>query len=184
MIDATAPGASTIATSAAISSVITALGSGVAPGLTTDDIGVGPMPGPSDTPAVQPGGASVWIPAGKSDEITAAAWDFTQYLVDPQVQSTWASATGYVPVRSDAVGLDPIASLYEADPRYRVAYDQMLAAADDPSAVVPALGPLREIRAQTADAVAATYAGADVAQVLAETAAAANALIETYNARN
>lgn len=184
MIDATAPGASTIATSAAISSVITALGSGVAPGLTTDDIGVGPMPGPSDTPAVQPGGASVWIPAGKSDEITAAAWDFAQYLVDPQVQSTWAAATGYVPVRSDAVGLDPIASLYEADPRYRVAYDQMLAAADDPSAVVPALGPLRQIRAQTADAVAATYAGADVAQVLAETAAAANALIETYNARN
>ncbi len=184
MIDAEAPAASTIATSAAISSVVAALGSGVAPGLTTDDIGIGPMPGPSDTPAVQPGGASVWIPAGKSDEVTAAAWDFTQYLVDAQVQSTWAADTGYVPIRTDAIELDPIASLYEDDPRYRVAYDQMLAAADDPSSVVPALGPLREIRAQTADAVAATYAGEDVAEVLAEAAAAANALIETYNARN
>ena len=184
LIDAEAPGASTIATSAAISSVITALGSGVAPGLTTDDIGIGPMPGPSDTPAAQPGGASVWIPAGKSDEVTAAAWDFTQYLVDPQVQSTWAAATVYVPVRSDAIALDQIATLYADAHRYRVAYDQMLAVADDPSSVVPALGPLREIRAQTADAVAATYAGADVAQVLAEAAAASNALIETYNARN
>ena len=184
MIDAEAPGASTIATSAAISSVVAALGSGVAPGLTTDDIGIGPMPGPSDTPAVQPGGASVWIPAGKSDEVTAAAWDFTQYLVDAQVQSTWAAATGYVPIRTDAVELDPIAALYEDDPRYRVAYDQMLAAADDPSSVVPALGPLREIRAQTADAVAAAYAGGDIAEILAETANASNALIDTYNARN
>jgi sn-glycerol 3-phosphate transport system substrate-binding protein len=184
MVDAEAPGASTIATSAALSSVIALLGSGAAPGLTPDDIGVGPMPGPSDTPAVQPGGASVWIPAGKSDEVTAAAWDFAQYLVDPQVQSTWAADTGYVPVRSDAVELDPIATLYADDPRYRVAYDQMLAAADDPSSVVPALGPLRQIRAQTADAVAATYAGADVVEVLATAAAASNALIETYNERN
>lgn len=184
MIDADAPGASTIATSAAISSVVAALGSGVAPGLTTDDIGIGPMPGPSDTPAAQPGGASVWIPVGKSDEVTAAAWDFTQYLVDAQVQSTWASATGYVPVRSDAVDLDPIAALYEDDPRYRVAYDQMLAAVDSESAVVPALGPLREIRSQTADAVAATYAGGDIAQILTEAATASNTLIETYNARN
>jgi sn-glycerol 3-phosphate transport system substrate-binding protein len=184
MIDEEAPGASTIATSAAISSVLAILGSGVVPGLTTDDIGIGPMPGPSDTPAAQPGGASVWIPAGKSDEVTAAAWDFTQYLADAQVQSTWAADTGYVPIRTDAVALDPIASLYQDDPRYRVAYDQMLAIADDPSSVVPALGPLREIRSQTADAVAATYAGGDIAQILTEAATASNALIETYNARN
>jgi sn-glycerol 3-phosphate transport system substrate-binding protein len=184
MIDEDAPAASTMATSAAISSVLVALGSGIAAGLTTDDIGIGPMPGPSDTPGVQPGGASVWIPSGKSDEVTAAAWDFTKYLVDPQVQSTWAAATGYVPIRTDAVELDPIASLYTVDPRYRVAYDQMLGTSDDPSSVVPALGPLREIRSQTADAVAATYAGGDIAQILSETAAASNALIETYNARN
>jgi sn-glycerol 3-phosphate transport system substrate-binding protein len=184
MIDEDAPAASTMATSAAISSVLVALGSGIAAGLTTDDIGIGPMPGPSDTPGVQPGGASVWIPSGKSDEVTAAAWDFTKYLVGPQVQSTWAAATGYVPIRTDAVELDPIASLYAVDPRYRVAYDQMLGTSDDPSSVVPALGPLREIRSQTADAVAATYAGGDIAQILSETAAASNALIETYNARN
>ncbi len=184
MIDASSPGASTIATSAAISSVIAALGSGIAPGLTPDDIGVGPMPGPSDTASVQPGGASIWLPAGKSDEATAAAWDFTRYLVEAQTQSTWASLTGYVPIRTDAVELDPIAALYEEDPRYRVAYDQMLPAADDSASVVPALGPLREIRAQTADAVAATYGGGDVEQILADAAAASNALIATYNQQN
>lgn len=184
MIDGAAPAASTIATSAAIASVVAALGSGVAPGLTSDDIGIGPMPGPSDTPAVQPGGASVWIPAGKSDEVTAAAWDFTTYLVDAQTQSTWAAATGYVPIRDDAVELDPIAALYAADPRFRVAYDQMLPTVDDASAVVPALGPLRAIRAQTADAVAATYAGGNIEQILADTAAASDALITTYNSQN
>ncbi|NKB41876.1 MAG: hypothetical protein GKR86_12730 [Ilumatobacter sp.] len=60
----------------------------------------------------------------------------------------------------------------------------MLAAVDSESAVVPALGPLREIRSQTADAVAATYAGGDIAQILTEAATASNTLIETYNARN
>jgi sn-glycerol 3-phosphate transport system substrate-binding protein len=184
MIDAEAPGASTIATSAAISSVIAALGSGIAPDLTPDDIGVGPMPGPSDTPSVQPGGASIWLPAGKSDEVTAAAWDFTQHLVEAQTQSTWASLTGYVPIRTDAVELDPIATLYAGDPRFRVAYDQMLAAPAGPASVVPALGPLREIRSQTANAVAATYAGGDIEQILADAAAASNALIETYNQQN
>ncbi|WP_040495742.1 extracellular solute-binding protein [Ilumatobacter nonamiensis] len=184
MIAQDAPAASTIATSAAISSVVAALGSGVAEGLTPDDIGVGPMPGPSDTPSAQPGGASIWIPAGKSDEVTAAAWDFTTYLAAAQTQSTWAAATGYVPMRSDAVELDPIAALYAADPRYRVAYDQLLPTVDDASAVVPALGPLREIRAQTADAVAATYAGGNVEQILADAAAASNALITTYNSQN
>lgn len=184
MVDAEAPGAMTIGTSAAIGTVVAALGSGIAPGLTPDDVGIGPMPGPSDTPAAQVGGAAIWIPAGKSDEVTAAAWDFITYLTDAQTQSTWTADTGYVPIREDAAALDPIAALYESDPRYRVAFDQLLAAADDPSAVVPALGPLREIRAQTANAVAAVYAGEDVQTVLTAAAEASNALIATYNEQN
>ena len=59
-----------------LGSVIAALGGGLAPGLTVDDIGVGPMPGPSPEPGVQVGGASLWIVADKGDAETAAAWDF------------------------------------------------------------------------------------------------------------
>jgi sn-glycerol 3-phosphate transport system substrate-binding protein len=183
MID-TEPGAMTIATSAAISSVVAALGSGIAEGLGPEDIGIGPMPGPSPEPAAQVGGASLWIPASGSDAEVAAAWDFVTYLAAAETQSTWAADTGYVPIRSDAVDLDPIASLYRDDPRYRVAYDQLLASDDNPAAVVPALGPLREIRAETADAIAAAYAGADVDATITAAAEASNALIESYNARN
>ncbi|MFT6763494.1 MAG: sn-glycerol 3-phosphate transport system substrate-binding protein [Candidatus Aldehydirespiratoraceae bacterium] len=184
MIDQDAPAAMTISTSAAISSVIAALGSGIAQGLGPEDIGVGPMPGPSDTPAAQVGGASLWIPAGHDDEVTAAAWDFMQYLTAAQTQSTWADATGYIPIRTDALTLDPIDSRYTNDGRYQVAFDQLLAAADDPSAQVPAIGPQREVRSVTADAIATIYGGGDIAQALADAEAAANALIANYNARN
>ena len=184
MIDKSSPAAMTISTSAAISSVIAALGSGISEGLGPEDIGVGPMPGPGAEPAAQVGGASLWIPAGHTDAETAAAWDFIQYLVSAQTQSTWATATGYVPVRQDALALDPVATRYAQDPRYAVAFDQLLASADNPSAFVPALGPQREVRAITASMVAAVYGGADVRQALADAAAAANALITSYNARN
>ena len=46
------------------------------------------------------------------------------------------------------------------------------------------LGPLREVRAVTAGAVAAIFGGADVATSLTEAAAQSNALIADYNARN
>ncbi|MFK7916587.1 MAG: ABC transporter substrate-binding protein [Ilumatobacter sp.] len=184
MIDAESPAAMTISTSAAISSVLAALGSGIAEGLTPADIGVGPMPGPGNTPAAQVGGASLWIPAGRGDAETSAAWDFLEYLIDAQTQSTWATRTGYIPIRSDALEVEPVASLYVDDVRYRVAFDQLLGAGDDAAAAVPAIGPQREVRSVTADAIAAVYAGADVTQILIDAEAAANGLITNYNARN
>jgi sn-glycerol 3-phosphate transport system substrate-binding protein len=184
LVDPESPGAMTIGTSAALATVIQALGGGIAPGVTSDDFGVGPMPGPGDTPAVQVGGASLWIVAEKSDEQTAAAWDFITYLTDAQTQSTWAASTGYVPVRSDATEIDPLAATYAADPRFRVAYDQVLSGSDDITANAPALGPLRAVRAETARAVAAIFGGSDVQTSLSGAVEASNDLIISYNQRN
>ncbi|RLE26816.1 MAG: hypothetical protein DRJ50_00015 [Actinobacteria bacterium] len=184
MVDPASPGAMTIGTSAALATVIQALGGGIAPGLTADDFGVGPMPGPGDTPAVQVGGGSLWIVDDKSDEEIAAAWDFITYLTEAQTQSTWAASTGYVPVRNDATEIDPLASTYASDPRFRVAYDQVLSGSDDITANAPALGPLRAVRAVTASAVAAIFAGSDVQTSLTEAAAASDDLIISYNTRN
>ncbi len=184
MIDPATPGAMTIGTSAALGSVIAALGGGLAPGLTVDDIGVGPMPGPSPEPGAQVGGASLWIVADKGDAKTAAAWDFITYLVSAETQSRWASETGYVPVRSDAVELEPLATTYADDPRFRVPYDQLLANVDSEASLSPVLGPQREVRSETANAVAAILGGADVATALADAAAQSNALIQSYNDRN
>ena len=184
MIDPDAPGAMTIGTSAALGSVIAALGSGIAEGLTTEDIGVGPMPGPSPEPSAQVGGASLWIPAEKGDEVTAAAWDFITFLTTAESQSTWAAATGYVPVREDALEIEPLLSLYADDPRFAVPYRQLLARPEDITANAPVLGPQREVRAETGRATAAIFGGADVATELAIAAERSNALIDSYNSRN
>ena len=86
--------------------------------------------------------------------------------------------------RSPSLELEPLATTYRDDPRFQVAYDQLVVSADDASAVGPVLGPLREVRAVTAGAVAAIFNGADVTSSLAGAAAQADALIADYNARN
>lgn len=184
MIDPAAPGAMVMGTSAAIGAVFNALGGGLAPGLTTDDIGIGPMPGPSPEPGAQVGGGSLWIVADKGDAEAAAAWDYVTFLTTAQSQSTWATQTGYVPVRDDAIDLEPLATTYATDPRLSVAYQQLLTRPDDITANAPVLGPQREVRVATARAVAAVMGGADVESSLADAAAQSNALIETYNQLN
>ena len=92
------------------------------------------------------GGGSLYIVDDKGDEKAAAAWDYIQFLVSAQSQSTWAAATGYVPIREDALELEPLATTYRSDPRFKVAYDQLLSGVDDLAAVGPVLGPLHEVR--------------------------------------
>ncbi len=187
LVDPSEPGAMRIDTSAAIGQLLAGLDGGLGGDLTRDDLGVGPLPGPTDAPAAQVSGASLWLPADKGDEAVAAAWDFVQFLVDAQSQSTWAAGTGYVPMRTDAVELDPIASLFESDPRFRVAYDQLAAPTDSPNAARPAMGPQREVRQVVVDAIAQIYADpadADAAALLAEAADTSNRLIATYNDLN
>ncbi len=183
LIDPSADGAMTIGTSAALGGVLGAIDGGLAPGLTGADVGVGPMPGPSPDPGVNLGGASLWIVDGKGDEQAAASWDYITYLTTAEAQSQWAAATGYVPVREDALDLEPLLSTYAQDPRFRVAYDQMLGNVE-PASLAPVLGPQREVRVATANATAAIFGGADVASALADAAAQSNALIESYNQRN
>jgi sn-glycerol 3-phosphate transport system substrate-binding protein len=142
------------------------------------------MPGPEGAPGALVGGAALWIVDGKAPEVTAAVWDYVKYLVSPHSQSQWAAGTGYVPVRSAALELEPLATTYAEDPRFKVAYDQLLAAADRPSSTGPILGPQREVRNVAAQMIARVFTGADVATTLAEGAAQANALIADYAARN
>jgi sn-glycerol 3-phosphate transport system substrate-binding protein len=184
LADTTERGAMTIATSASLGTVLAGLDAGLGGDIQRDDIGVGPMPGPSDVPQVQVGGASLWIVADKPDEEIAAAWDYIEFLLRAQSQSTWAAATGYVPVREDALELDPVMTTYAEDPRFEVAYDQMVTGSDDATANAPVLGPQREVRAETSRAMAAIFNGADPQTALTEAADASNRLIASYNERN
>ncbi len=184
MADKTAPSAMAIGTSAALGTVISVLDGGLIPGLTGADIGVGPMPGPGGAPGVLVGGASLWIVDGHGDTKSAASWDYVNYLVSAQSQSTWAAATGYVPIRAGALDLEPLKTTYATDPRFKVAYDQVNAPSDAASAAGPITGPLREIRVVVARAVATILQGGDPQATLSQAALDADALIADYTARN
>ncbi len=180
--DVAQPGTMTIGTSAALGTVLAAIEAGIAPGIAVDDLGVGPMPGPGGSTTVLVGGASLWISADKGDPQAAAAWDFVSYLLSAESQSTWAAATGYVPVRSDAVDVEPLASTYAADPRFKVALDTLLSTPDEPTAIGPLLGPQREVRVLTSRALAEVLAGGDPAAALADAASRADSLLANYAA--
>lgn len=184
LADNAEPAAMTIATSAAIGGVLTVVRGGQFPQITDADLGIGAMPGPDGKPGALVGGAALYVVDSGDDVRTAASWDFVSYLTAAQQQSEWSSATGYIPVRTDALTLDPVQSTYTTDPRFKVPYDQLLSSPDAPTSLGPIVGPLREVRSVTAQGVAAIFGGADVATSLADSAARADALIADYNSRN
>ena len=184
LADQESPAAMGIATSGALGTVLSVVEGGLIPAVTTDDIGVGPMPGPTDTPSAIVGGAALYIVRDTGDAEAAAAWDFVKFLDSPESQAYWADATGYVPIRTEAIELDPLAQRYADDPRYLVAYDQISFEADDFSAVGPVLGPLRQIRGVTAQMMADIYNGTPVEDALAAASDEANLLIQDYDSRN
>ena len=157
----------TIATSAALGTVITVLDGGLIPGITSDrarrraDAGTGRAPRRRMV-----GGASLYIVADKGDAQAAAAWDFITFLIErPDAvdvgrgdRATCRSAR--TPSSSSRSGrrTPPI-------PASRSPTTSSLAGADDLAAVGPVLGPLREVRSVTAGAVAAIFGGADVASL-------------------
>ena len=91
------------------------------------------MPGPDGKPGALVGGASLYVVDTGDDVRTAASWDFITYLTAAQQQSEWSSVTGYVPVRTDALTLDPLKTTLATDPRFKVAYDQLLSSPDVPT---------------------------------------------------
>jgi sn-glycerol 3-phosphate transport system substrate-binding protein len=184
LADKTSPAAMTIATSASLGPIFAALGGGLIPGLTSTDVGVGFMPGPTSGLGALVGGNSLYIVNHGNDQKTAAVWDYMQFLETAQTQSTFASTSGYIPVRKDALALDPVKSVYANDPRYKVAYDQLIGSADAPTSLGPVIGPLEQVRKVTAAAVAEVLTGGDPQTALTKAAQQADDLISNYNTTN
>jgi sn-glycerol 3-phosphate transport system substrate-binding protein len=182
LIDQSEPAGMTINSSASLGSALSALAGGLAPGFTDADLGIGPMPGPTGG-GMPVGGATLWTVKGKGDERAAAAWDFVKYMTSAPVQSTWAAATGYVPVNAGAVDVEPLKSVYANDPRFSVAYTQLTTGENTVNAAGPVLGPLRQVREVTATAVRDILGGAVALEALERAAGEANTLIEDYNRR-
>ena len=87
------------------------------------------MPGPGEHPVGDWSAApSLYIVADKGDAAGGRGVGLHQVpRRAPRRSRQWAAATGYVPVRQDALDLEPLLSTYATDPRFQVAYDQLLA---------------------------------------------------------
>ena len=178
--DEAAPAAMSLGTSAGLGTVINVLGSGLVPDVGPDDVGVGPMPSFSGSASSLVGGAANYIVDGHGDEKTAAAWDFIAWLLTPEAQSFWAEATGYIPIVEGAVDIEPLATTYASDPRYRVAYEQLANSPQDLPHAGAVLGPHYEIRNVVAAAMASVYDGSDVTATLADATATSDALLRQW----
>jgi sn-glycerol 3-phosphate transport system substrate-binding protein len=183
LADPDQPAAMTNHTSAALSSVINVLNAGTFPSFHPEDLGIGPMPAPSGNGGLLVGGAALWIVKGKSDAETAATWDYVKYLTSASAQAQWAADTGYVPIRKSSLDQAPIKDLYASDPRFAVAYQQLISGAVTPATAGPVLGPQSEVRQATSEAMQAIFGGADVKTSLDTAAQKADAQISDYAKR-
>jgi sn-glycerol 3-phosphate transport system substrate-binding protein len=130
--------AMTIDTSAALGTIFQRLAAGEYQGV---HVGTGAMPGlAGSTGGVLVGGAANYIINRSSPAKQAAAYEFAKFLVQPQTQSDWAAATGYVPISSGATALKPLTDKWIAQPGFKVAYDQLLQGVISDATAGPVIG--------------------------------------------
>ena len=153
------------------------------------DLGAGPMPGP-DSPqgGVLVGGAANYIVDKSAPEKQAAAYEFAKFLMQPQIQSAWAAATGYVPVSKSAANMSPLKEQYAQHPEYKVAYDQLLAGPVNAATAGPVLGAYGSknegLRGAIVDALTGMLEGKQTPQQAVDNAASqADDAIQEYNDR-
>jgi multiple sugar transport system substrate-binding protein/sn-glycerol 3-phosphate transport system substrate-binding protein len=121
---------------------------------------IAPLPHTTPDPVQNVYGASVSIPK-TTPERELAAWLFIKYYTSPEVQATWAAASGYFPVRySVAAGLT---DYFEANPTFKTAFDMLQYGVAEPP--VPGYDFARDL---ASEAMAAIVSGADVEATLTQ----------------
>jgi phosphate/phosphite/phosphonate ABC transporter binding protein len=133
------------------------------------DWSVGPIPYIGEEPVMNVYGASVSIPK-TTNERQLAAWLFLKYYTSTDVQTKWAIASQYFPVRASVA--DGLADFFDTLPAYKTAFEMLQYAHFEPP--VPGYDFVRnEVNA----AMAAIVDGADVAATIADLDSAANDML-------
>jgi sn-glycerol 3-phosphate transport system substrate-binding protein len=147
-------------------------------------LGVGPLPSVSTRGGVSGGGSALYISNRVPAAQQAAAWSFITFLDSPPSQAVWAAGTGYIPIRTASVGLQPIKSLWASDPNFKVAYDQLTSGRLTPASAGPVVGPyLTVTRAMVAAENDMFLHGASPASALRTASQQVTSTIAGYNQR-
>ncbi|MFZ4814833.1 MAG: ABC transporter substrate-binding protein [Phototrophicaceae bacterium] len=88
-----------------------------------------PLPYVTEEPVMNIYGGSVSIPK-TTPEQELAAWLFVKYYTTPEVQTQWAVASQYFPVRASVA--EGLADFFEQDPAYKAGFDLLQFGASEP----------------------------------------------------
>ncbi|GEK71542.1 MULTISPECIES: sn-glycerol-3-phosphate ABC transporter substrate-binding protein UgpB [Halomonas] len=153
------------------------------------DFSVAPLPYDSDlvdTPQNSIiGGASLWVLAGKSDEVYQGVARFFDYLSSAEVQADWHQFSGYLPITQAAYELGQQQGFYEQNPGSAVAIEQMTGVTPTANSKGLRLGNMPQIRDVIEEQLERIFNGDVSAQDgLSEAVRRGNALLERFQQAN
>jgi sn-glycerol 3-phosphate transport system substrate-binding protein len=170
--------AMTAGTSAALGIVLSVIGQ--YPGV---ELGVAPLPGLPGDGATFVGGGANYLVKGDDPAKIEAAWRYAKYLDDPETQAKWAQ-TGYIPIRQKAVDSPALQQLWQSQPFYKVAFDQLASDNATVAAKGPVIGDFAGVKAAEIDALEAMVTnGISPEDALQQAADNSNKAITDYNER-
>ena len=171
--------AMTHGSSAAMRSVFGVLESGEFPDV---KVGVAPMAGASGGVVV--GGASLFI-VNKSPAIEQeAARIFARWLNEPEQQAEWHIGSGYIPLRKSTSELPAIRDFWQANPQFRVAFDELSGRDVTAANAGAVVGPFIEVRRAIVEAMESmVLQGVSPEDAVRSAGSTATDAIERYNDR-
>ena len=140
-----------------------------------------PIPAESERTGVIVGGASVWVMEGHPEDELTAARDFILYMTNTENMESWHKLTGYFPVRNSSVDALEQEGWFTENPRFEVAFDQMLSTETVPATAGALMGPFPEIRTIIEEAIQKVLNGQEVDAALEEAKRLADNALEQYN---
>ncbi len=121
---------------------------------------VAPIPFTTEEPVMNIYGASISMPVADT-EAQLASWLFLKFYTSPEVQTTWAQASNYFPVRASVANYLTEAGYFDANPAYAIAFDMLGYGTTEPP--VPGYDFVRDM---VEESMAAIAEGADVQSTL------------------
>ena len=110
------------------------------------------------------GGGGLYMIDTQDQAKLDASWDFIEYAISPETQSTWVKNTGYVAVTTGVYDVDSFKALIEQDPNYATALKELTAVPVNNVTLGANSSVVQEARAYVNEAMEKVYEGAFTAQ--------------------
>lgn len=140
-----------------------------------------PLPDGVQRGGVIVGGGSLWIIQQRNKAEIEAAWKLVKYLAEPGPQIVWHKATGYYPIRVDAIHALQVQGYYAENLHHLTALLQLLMGVQNYNTQGAIIGAFPEVRDAIESAVEKMVSGAlTPKQALSEAEKNANKAIKEY----